>query len=162
MRVVVVYEHGRSGAAALDAARQLIESDGPALTVAAVAPQDRAMWCGATSAMDFNSAVQAAAREELDEARELIRPWAALAAFKLLVEGQDPPLPVWISDRGFDVVLLPARGLTVRRARHPAAAELRRKTAADVRVIDGRARVLRAEADRVAGEVSQFPGTRRR
>jgi hypothetical protein len=161
-RVVVLYEHGRSGAAALDAARRLLVNDGPALRVAAVAPQDRAMWCGAASAVDFNSAVQAAVSDELDEARELIRPWAVLAVFKLLVEGQDPPLPTWISDRGFDVVLLPARGATVRRPRHPAAAELRGKTAADVRVIDGRARGLRPEAERGAGEVSQLPGTPRR
>jgi hypothetical protein len=58
------------------------------------------------------------------------------AAFKLLVEDRDPLLADWIASGCFDVVLLPARRCLLRRAKHPAADQLRRSTRADVRVVD--------------------------
>jgi hypothetical protein len=108
-RVVVLYEPGRSGAAALDLAGRLVAGDGSALTVVTVAPQDTRICCGAGSAMDYNRAVREAADAELREARELLGPVGDRALFKTLVQDKDPPFAAWIAAGDFDVVLLPAR-----------------------------------------------------
>jgi hypothetical protein len=134
-QVVVLYEPGRSGSAALDLARRLAEDDGSALTVVTVAPQDRRICCGAGSAIDYNRAVCEAADAELREARELLGPVGERAAFKLLVQDKDPPLAAWIAAGDFDVVLLPARRRPLRSAKHPAADQLHRSTTAEVRVV---------------------------
>jgi hypothetical protein len=137
-RVVVLYEPGRSGSAALDLARRLVGDDGSALTVLTVAPQDRRICCGAGSAIDYNRAVCEAADAELREARELLRPVGDRASFKLLVQDKDPQLATWIAAGDFDVVLLPARRRPLRSAKHPAADQLRRSTSAEIRVVDAR------------------------
>jgi hypothetical protein len=135
-RVVVLYEPGRCGSAALDLARRLVADDGSALTVVTVAPQDSRICCGAGSAMDYNRAVCEAADDDLREAHELLGPVADQALMKVLVEGKDPPLVTWIAAGDFDLVLLPARRRPLRRAKHPEADELRRLTSAEVRVVD--------------------------
>jgi hypothetical protein len=134
-RVVVLYEHGRSGSAALDVACRLVAGDGLALTVVTVAPQDTRICCGAGSALDYNRAVCEAAEAELQEACELLGPVGDRALFKLLVEDKDRPLADWIASGDYDVVLLPARRRPLRRAKHPAADQLRRSTRAEVRVV---------------------------
>jgi hypothetical protein len=136
--VVVLYEPGRSGSAALDLARRLVGDDGSALTVVTVAPQDRRICCGAGSAIDYNRAVCEAADAELREARELLGPPADRASFKLLVQDKERPLAAWIAAGDFDVVLLPARRRPLRSAKHPAADQLRRSTSAEIRVVDAR------------------------
>jgi Universal stress protein family len=135
-RVVVLYEPGRSGSAALDLARRLVAGDGSALTVVTVAPQDTRIRCGAGSATDYNRAVCEAAEAELREACEVLGQAGKRAVFKLLVQDKDPPLADWITAGGFDVVLLPARRRPLRRSGHPAADQLRRSTCARVRVVD--------------------------
>jgi hypothetical protein len=134
-RVVVLYEPGRSGSAALDLAGRLVGDDGSALTVVAIAPQDTRICCGAGSAIDYNRAVCESAGAELRRARVLLGPVGNRASFKLLVEAKDPPLSAWIAAGGFDVVLLPARRRPMRSAKHPAADELRISTGAEVRVV---------------------------
>jgi hypothetical protein len=133
-RVVVVYEPGRTGSAALDLAARLV-GDGSGLTVVGVAPHDARICCGAGSAIDYNAAVREAADDELRQARELLGHAGNRASFKLLVPGTDPPLAAWIDAAGFDVVLLPARRRLLRDARHPAADQLRKSTSAEVRVV---------------------------
>jgi hypothetical protein len=135
-RVVVLYEPGRSGSAALDLARRLVGDDGSALTVGTVAPQDTRICCGGGSAIDYNRTVCETTDSELRQARELLGPVGERASFKLLVQDKDPPLAAWIAAGDFDVVLLPARRRPLRRAKHPAAEELRRSTGVEVRVID--------------------------
>jgi hypothetical protein len=135
-RVVLLPEPGRTGSVALDLARRLVEAAGGSLTVVSVAPQDTRICCGAGSAIDYNRAVCGTAAVELGQARKLLGPVGERASFKLLVEHKDPPLAAWIAAEGFDVVLLPARRRPLRRAKHPAAEQLRRSTSAEVRVVD--------------------------
>jgi hypothetical protein len=134
-RVVVLYELGRTGSAALDLAGRLVGDDGSGLTVVGVAPHDAPISCGAGSAIDYNRAVREAADDELRRARELLGHAGNRASFKLLVPGEDPPLAAWIDAAGFDVVLLPARRRPLRSAKHPAADQLRRSTSAEVRIV---------------------------
>jgi hypothetical protein len=136
-RVMVLYEPGRTGSAALDLARRLVGAAGLGLTVVSVAPQDTRICCGAGSALDYNRAVCDAAEAELLQARKELGATAERASFKVLVEDKDPPLAAWVAAGDFDVVLLPARRRPLRRSKHPAAEGLRRSTRAEVRVIDG-------------------------
>jgi hypothetical protein len=133
--VVVLYEPGRNGSAALDLAGRLVGEGGSALTVVSVAPQDTRICCGAGSAMDYNRAVREAADAELRQARELLGFAGNRASFKLLVQDKDPPLAAWIAGGGFRVVLLPARRRPLR-AKHPAADQICRSTSAEVRIVD--------------------------
>jgi hypothetical protein len=135
-RVVVLYEPGRSGSAALALAARLVAGDGSALTVVSVAPQDTRRCCGAGSAIGYNRAVCEAVAGELRQARELLGDVGDHASFRLLVEAKDPPLAAWVAAGGFDVVLLPARRRPLRRAKHPALDPLRRSTSAEVRIVD--------------------------
>jgi hypothetical protein len=137
-RVVVLYEPGRTGSAALDLAGWLVGDDGSVLTVVGVAPQDTQICCGAGSAIDYNRAVCKAVDAELRQARELLGHAGNRASFKLLVQDKDPPLAAWIDAAGFDVVLLPARRRPLRSAKHPAADQLRRSTSAEVRIVGAR------------------------
>lgn len=135
-RVVVLYEPGRTGSAALDLAGRLVGADGSALTVVSVAPQDTRVCCGAGSAIDYNRAVCEATDAELRQARELLGRAGNRASFKLLVQDKGPPLAAWIAAGGFDVVLLPARRRPLRTVKHPAADQLRRSTSAEVHIVD--------------------------
>ena len=135
-RVLVLYEPGRTGSAALDLAGRLVGGDGSALAVVTVAPQDIRICCGAGSAIDYNRAVCDAADAELRRARELLGHVGNRALLKLLVQDEDPPLAAWIAAGGFDVVLLPARRRPLRSAKHPAADQLRKSTTAEIRVVD--------------------------
>jgi hypothetical protein len=135
-RVLVLYEPGRTGSAALDLAGRLVGDDSSALTVVTVAPQDTRICCGAGSAIDYNRAVCDAADAELRQARELLGHVGNRTSFKLLVHDKDPPIAAWIAAGGFDVVLLPARRRPLRSAKHPAADQIRKSTTAEVRVVD--------------------------
>jgi hypothetical protein len=135
MRVAVVFEPGRGGAAAIDAARELAEHEYAALTVFSVVPQGASSCC-AGSAVIFNEAIQDAGKCELREARERLGDAGEDVELKLLIEGTDPPLEDLIATGGFELVLLPARRRMLHAAKHPAAARLGRSTAAEVRIVE--------------------------
>jgi len=137
-KVLVLYEHGRAGAAVIDLARDLAEHEGAALTVVAIAPQaPSGPRCG-NSALEYNEAVAESVAHDLEQARERLGP-AASAAFVLLVEGADQTLEQFVRSGGFDLVLLPAHRRLMRPAGHPAASRLERAAGAEVRIVDGRA-----------------------
>lgn len=136
--VLVLFEPGRSGTAALDLARGLAERDRASVTVLAVVPEaPSGSRCG-NSATEYNSIVRDTVARELDQAREHLAEIGGHVAFKLLAEGTDPPLPDWVRGAGVDVVLLPSRRRPLRSLKHPAAAALRRSTDAEVRIVDAR------------------------
>jgi hypothetical protein len=134
-RVLVLYERGPSGAAALDVARELDLQRGASVTVVAVAPSaPSGPRCGG-SAREFNAAVRDVVADELEQARTHLGHAAGRTDYVLLVEGEDLPLEEWVAARGFDVILLPARRRLLRPPGHPVAARLRLVTGAEVRLV---------------------------
>lgn len=132
-RVLVLYEHGRNGSAALSQAAELAAGTDATLAVVTLARQDPANRCCGPSRQAFNCAVREQAGLELHEARELLGPAADRAELKVLVGSPEPRLAAWAAEQDFDVVLLPRRRLTP--GGHPAARRLRRATASDVRLV---------------------------
>ena len=124
MRLLVLYETGRAGTAALELARQEALHSPDTVTVVSVAPAAPS-WsrCG-NSALEFNEIVRETVAKELEQAREQLATLGERASFQLLIEGSDPPLSEWVAAGGFDIVLLPARRRPLRAAKHPAAAAL--------------------------------------
>jgi hypothetical protein len=145
VKVLVLFEAGSAGTAAVDLARELAEHDHAAVTIVAAVPQaPSGSRCG-NSATEYNEIVRDTVAKELDEARRRLGAAGDGAAFDLLIEGTDPPLAEFVATAGYDVVLLPSRRRPLRSAKHPAAAALRRRTRAEVRIVDGtRARPPRA------------------
>ena len=140
-RVLVVFESGPAGVAALDCARELAEYEQATLTVVSVAPQEPlGMRCGG-SPSDYNCAVRDAVAHDLEQARARLGEIGAHAACELLVEGRDLPLEDWCAMGTFDTILLPAHRRPLRAPSHPAAVALKR-TGAEVRIIDRRGREL--------------------
>lgn len=135
-RIMVLFEPGLAGTAALDLARQLAASDHSTVTVVSVVPQAAASRC-AYSPTDFNATVRDAAADELKQARAQLGEIADRAAFVLLIEGTDPPLHEFVAAAGFELVLLPARRRPLRSAKHPAAAALS-GTGAEVQIVHQR------------------------
>jgi nucleotide-binding universal stress UspA family protein len=139
-RVLVVYEPARAAAAAIEFARRLIEDEHAAVTVVSVVPQaPSGPRCGG-SAIEYNRALRASARDELEQARAALGEHAPHASFELLVESVDPPLADWCAAAGFDLILLPARRRPLSSLKHPDARRLRHQTTAEVRVIERRGR----------------------
>jgi nucleotide-binding universal stress UspA family protein len=139
-RVLVVFEPARSGAAALELARELLERQGATLTVVSVAPQGMSgARCG-NSALDYNLAIQKLVTDDLDHARALLEEFGARASYQLLIDGVSPSLDEFAAAGGFDLVLLPARRRPLRAPGHPAAKPLRRATGAEIQVITSRPR----------------------
>jgi hypothetical protein len=132
-RTLVLFERGRCGAVALRRAAELTAASDVELTVVTLAPQAAPNRCCGPGVQPFNCAVREEAELELREARDMLGPGADRTTFKVLVEDRDPPLAVWVAERAFDLVLLPAHRL--RPGGHRAARKLRRSTAADVRVV---------------------------
>jgi hypothetical protein len=133
MRVLVVFEPGSGGLAALDEARELAVNWRAAVTVVGVAPQARSGQCtGPAGAL--NDAVAEAVVSELERARECLS--GVDASYRLLIDGDPPSLQEFAA--GFDLVLLPARRRPFRGAGHPAARRLSGACAAEVRVVDAR------------------------
>ena len=137
--VLVVFEPGRSGAAAVDLACALAEQERDAtVTVLGVVPTaPSGSRCG-NSATEFNTIVREAVARELDQARERLAPVGDRASFELLAEGTDPPLYDRVASAGIDLVLLPSRRRPLRADKHPAAAALRRRTGAEIRIVEAR------------------------
>jgi hypothetical protein len=139
-RVLVVFEPARSGAAALELARELVESHAATLTVVGVAPQGMSgARCG-NSALDYNLAIQDAVAGDLDHARVWLEEFGVRASYELLIDGVSPSLDELAAVGRFDLVLLPARRRPMRAPSHPAAERLRRATGAEIQVIAPTAR----------------------
>ena len=132
-RVLVVFESGHRGEAALRAGAELAEA-GRELSVVTLAPQAKPLrCCGGGGAGPYNCAVRAQADEELSEARDLLGAGPKPAMLTVLLGHPDPPLVAWIGEHAFDIVVLPSRRLTLRGGR--LARCLRRATEADVRLV---------------------------
>lgn len=133
----MLYEQSRAGAAAIDVARDLAERANAALTVVAVAPQaPSGPRCG-NSAVEYNEAVVESVARDLDKARDRLAQAAARASFVLLIDGAEPSLVQFASERGFDLVLLPGRRRPLRSgAHHPEAARLNLTAGAEIRIVD--------------------------
>ena len=136
-RVLVLCEHSRSGAAAIDLARDLAETGNAALAVVAVAPRaPSGSRCG-NSATEYNQAVAESVRRDLDQAREHLGAAAERATVVLLVEEADQTLEQFTRSGGFDLVLLPARHRWLRRtAYHPEASRLKLIAGVEIRIVD--------------------------
>ena len=139
-RLLVVFEPARSGAAALEVARELVESHDATLTVVSVAPQGMSgARCG-NSALDFNLAIQDAVVTDLDHVRARLEELGVPASYRLLVDGVAPSLDDFAAAGCFDLVLLPARRRPTQGPGHPAAERLRRATGAEIQVVGRRPR----------------------
>jgi hypothetical protein len=136
-RVLVVYEPGRAGAAAIDLARGLAEAQDAAVTVVSVAPRARSgSRCG-NSALEFNEVVAESVARDLERARERLGETAARATFRLLTDADDEAtLEQFAGAGGFDRILLPARRRPLRPAYHPQASRLALIAGAEVQIVE--------------------------
>ncbi len=80
-----------------------------------------------------NCVVREEAAGDLCEARAILGGDGAHVTFETLVGTRDPPLHAWAAARTFDLIVLPARRLSLRG--HPLARRLRRATTAQVRLV---------------------------
>lgn len=131
--MLVVFEPGRSGAAALREAAELA-SAGSELSVVTLAPQAPPLRCcrGAGEG-PYNWAVREEAAEELREARRLLGSLSERAVFRVLVGCPEPPLAAWVAEHAFHLVLLPSHRFT--RGGNRLARRLRRASAAEIRLV---------------------------
>lgn len=132
----MLLEPGRGGAAALHRGAELARELGAELTVVAVAPQAPRPCCGGLSPADYNCAIRDDVVADLGLAAGELQALGADARFELLLEGRDPPLDRFLSERGFGILLLPARRVALRTARHPDARRLSRLAGVEVRVVE--------------------------
>jgi hypothetical protein len=133
LRVLVVYEEGAAGGAAIREAAELA-AFGAQVTVVTLAPQAKPLrCCKGGGAGPYNCAVRDAAAEELSEARALLGPLAMRTRFMTLTGTPEPPLAAWSARQSLDTIIVPGRRLERKGGRR--ARELRRATGADVRVV---------------------------
>jgi hypothetical protein len=132
-RVLVIYEEGPAGAAALrEAAKRAAE--GAELAVATLAPRAKTLrCCKGGGAGPYNCAVRDAAAEELVQARTLLGPLATRASFTTLVGTPEQPLPEREAWSAFDTIIVPGRRLA--RGGGQLARMARRASDADIRVV---------------------------
>jgi nucleotide-binding universal stress UspA family protein len=135
-RVLVLFEAGRSGVAAVELAREMASRANALVTVVSVAPQAPPLRGCAPSARDYNATVRDTVAEELEQAEQLLWVIGDRAQCRLLVEGKDPPIEEVVSREGFDLVLLPGRRRLLRGVGHPAAGHLRANAATEVLIVD--------------------------
>jgi nucleotide-binding universal stress UspA family protein len=134
-RVLVLCEHSRAGAAAIDLARELAELEEASVTVVAIAPQaPSGPRCG-NSATEYNAVVAESVVEDLERAQERLAGAARRAKFVLLVDGADQTLEQFARSGGFDLVLLPARRRPLRGPYHPEAQRLEHIAGAEIRIV---------------------------
>jgi hypothetical protein len=143
-RVLVLFECGRGGDAALELAAAQALAQPTALTVVCVAPQGMSgSRCG-NSALEYNQVVAESTAEDLRSARQRLADLGVTASYELLIEGADrSPVPFRVladfaAAGGFELVLLPARRRQLRTRSHPAAGALSRVAGAEIRVVDAR------------------------
>jgi hypothetical protein len=135
-RVLVLYEPGAGGAAALREAAALGGAD-TALTVVTLAPQSvQPHCCNRGPGVEVvNCVVRDEAERDLELARTILGESGATTTFRSLVGGQDPPLHAWAATRAFDVIVLPRRRFSP--VGHPLARRLRRASAGELRLVSG-------------------------
>jgi len=132
-RVLVVFERGAGGMAALREAAELAEAGGE-VSVVTLAPQAKPLrCCGGGGAGPYNHAVRCEAEDELRVAREALGSAAGRTTFTVLAGCPDPPLTAWVAEHEFDLVILPRRRLA--RGGSPLARGLRQATAAEIRLV---------------------------
>ncbi len=132
-RVLVVFEAGHGGAAALREAAESAAA-GAELSVVTLAPQAKPFkCCGGGGPGPYNCAVRDQAHEELRQAQRLLGSVAQRATFTLLVGTPAPPLAEWSAGRAFDVIYLPARRFARGGGRQARA--LRRASSAEIRLV---------------------------
>jgi nucleotide-binding universal stress UspA family protein len=136
-QILVLFEPGPAGVAAVELARDLALHGNATVTVVGIAPRAPKLHC-VGSARAYDDAVRDAVARELEQAEELLWPIGSRGECRLLTEGSDPPLQEFVARERFDLVLLPAHRRPLRSAKHPAADALRRSTAAEVRIVDAR------------------------
>jgi hypothetical protein len=136
-RIAVLLEPGRRGAAALEHAAGLGAKPTSEVTIVALAPRVETVCrsCGGVSARAYNCAVRDEVAEQLQAALAGLAVASERLRGKVLVEGIDPSLEQWVTQEGFDLVLLPARHSLPHTRRHPTAGLLRRCTDATVQVV---------------------------
>jgi nucleotide-binding universal stress UspA family protein len=132
---MVLCEHSRAGAAAIDLARELAQLEDATLTVVGVAPRAPSGACCGNSAIEYNEAVADSVTLDLERARERLAGAAARAMFVLLIDGADQTLEQFASSGGFDLVLLPARRRPLRGVYHPEAPRLEHLVRAEIRIV---------------------------
>jgi hypothetical protein len=138
-RVLLLFEPGRGGGAALERAEELVLTDRVALTVVCVAPQaPSGSRCG-NSALEFNDVVIESVAGDLQRARAQLEELGITADYELLIENA-PPLERFAAEGGYELVLLPARRRPLRAAGHPAAGRLSRLDGVDVQVVGSKPR----------------------
>ncbi len=137
-RVLVVFEEGSGGRAALQAALELADG-GAELSVATLSWEAEQLSCcrcvGPTNA--YNHAVREQARDELREARALLAAAGVRASFATLPGTPNPALSAFLSEHEFDLVVVPRHRLA--RGGGRLARELRRMTASEIRTVGARA-----------------------
>jgi hypothetical protein len=106
--ILLVYQHGRRGAAALAEARRAVRADADRLTVVTLAAAQPYVRCG-PSGDAVDAAVVDAAGRELAEARRALGPLADHATFEILRGDADAALRRLVEREAFDVVLAPRR-----------------------------------------------------
>lgn len=141
-RVLVLFESTPSGVAALQEAAQLAD-EGTDMSVVTLAPQGVDSRCCARgpSVEVVNCVARDAAEDDLREARQILGDTGTRTTFTSLVGNRNPPLTDWAAAKAFDLIVLPARRLSI--GGHPLARKLRRATTAEVRLV--------AQPNRAAG-----------
>jgi hypothetical protein len=132
-RVLVVFEPGHAGEAALREAAKLAEA-GSELSVVTLAPQARpSRCCGNGGTGPYNIAVREEAEVELGQASEILGATARRVSFTVLVGHPTPPLAAWAEENAVDLILLPSHPFT--RGGNRYARAMRRATSAEVRLV---------------------------
>ena len=132
--VLVIYQRGRRGRAALAEGARLARNDGEELTVLALAPQDTdPAVCGVYTEA-FNEGVRSVAQSELGEARRLLGEETPDATYAVLLAGRERALGSWVAAQRFRLVLLTGSGLVGLRRRR-GARRLERAGGAEVRLL---------------------------
>jgi len=143
-RVLVLYERGRNGEAALAAAAEFVTGSAAArITVVTLAPQDADPGACVVYTEPFNAAVREQASLELSEARSMLAALEQAAAYESLGAQRDAVARRLALGSGWHLVLVPARGL---RYRLPfgAGRRLRRAARCEVRIVKARRRRSRS------------------
>jgi nucleotide-binding universal stress UspA family protein len=135
--VLVLVEPGRAGAAAVTAARELTAAGALEVTIVGVAPQASGPRCGPSN-QDYNHAVIDTVEQEIAQAAAQLGDAGARARSRVIVEGLGPSLEHIVQAGNFDLILLPSRHQFLRRASHPAAAQVSARTRAEVRIVTPR------------------------
>ena len=133
-RILVLFEPGRAGVAAVELAREIAQSEQATVTVVAVAPQAPASRGCIISAADYNAAVRDAVAADLERVEEMLWCIGPRADCRALIERTDPSLEEYVTTEGFDLVLLPGHRRPLRSIKHPAAGAVAR-AGAEVRIV---------------------------